>query len=138
MSAWGIQEALDDWLSAYQEANPQFELALENTAFTPTKGIMFLASVTSGRNRRPLGVGPNAVTEYSGFYQININGPVDEGVQPLVGAGDALATYFGRGTVLVSSDLTRVVIEISSVQSAIINGDWVTVPVTVQWFSTEP
>jgi hypothetical protein len=140
MSSLGIQTALDNAIIAFQAANAQFELALENTPYTPTKGVMYLSTAISGLNRRKIALGPQAVSvaEYMGYYQVSVNGAIDEGMATLRAAGDTVAAAFPSGLVLIGSDGTRVIIQIASPQSAIENGDWVTVPVAIQWFSTDP
>lgn len=134
MSAFSIARALDEHLQAMKLTN----VAFENAPFTPTKGQMYLSSLISGRDRIPLGFGANAVTQYSGSYQVNVNGPVDEGVQPGLRLADRVAEHFRRGTTLRAPDETRISVEISSVQAAITVGDWFTIPVVVRWFATEP
>jgi hypothetical protein len=130
MSLAPIQAALD----ARLQALTGIDIAWQGTAYQPATGRPFLMVRMSGRNRRPMGAGPIAAHIWEGFYQINVMWPAGEGTQPALVQADALVAHFPRALTLTTTAGSRVVIENTTVQPDYDAGDWVSVPVLINWF----
>lgn len=133
MSLRDIQTALDNHLSLFQSEH----VAWEGTEYEPLLTQPYLSTRISARSREALGFGADSAIMWQGFYQINVSYPVNEGTGAVYGRVDELIDHFPRGLTLSSGDAT-VKIEMVSPQPTIQEGHWVTVPVLVRWFSTEP
>lgn len=121
-----LQAALDTRLSTLAGG---YEIAWPNTDFAPSAGQTFLSPSFLPDQTLQVGLGATGKDETNGIYQIDVVYPAGSGRSTIP---DALADHFKRGTVL-SYNGTTVRIRSVSIESAITDGAYHFVPVTVSF-----
>lgn len=128
-----IQAALDDHLAAYAA----IEVAWPGGFYRPAHPQPYLTPSTAALTRTPRGAGQDSPHLWSGVYEIRVNYPAGEGLDPVHTEVDALLAHFARGTTLALASGGRVVVQSSSPMPGVPTPDWVSVPVRVTWFYSE-
>lgn len=136
MAQGPIQDALDAYLAAFGVPGAG-DIVVEGQIYEPKKGQAYLRAVVSGYARSPAGLGADAVMQENGSYAIRINRPASEGRGPASAIADRLVAYFKRGTSLAAAGQTVSVLYASR-QPAQEMGDWISIPVSVMFFASEP
>lgn len=121
-----IQAALDARLSTLAGG---YSIAWPNTQFEPAAGSTFLTPSFLPNETLQVGLGTNGKDETNGLYQIDVVYPAGNGRSTIP---DTVADHFKRGTVL-SYNGTTVRIRSVSIDSAITDGAYHFVPVTVSF-----
>lgn len=116
-----ILDAFDEALKAFNAANPvtvlapdgsyiynnqQMDIAFENTRYVPTVGRPYQETHLLTNQTIQSGNGENGTTYDSGFYQISLYYPRDEGAGAALGRADLLRQFFTRGRVVTSGGVT--------------------------------
>lgn len=135
MSASTIHVAFDTALETFASAN-SLKVGWENVAFDPPRGSIFLTVRMSAYTERPIGSGANARAEASGIYQINVHAPPGFGTKPALDMVALIEAAFPRGLNLSTTDSKSVTVRQVTPQPMMVEQQWVTVPVLVDWFST--
>lgn len=136
MSLYGAAiEALSLRLQAFTRGG---QVVLEGEPYTPIQDRGYISGRMAGYSREPTGFGENCVYRESGFYQVMIHRPVREGPLPAAQLADALVSHFPRGSGVDLGTGRWLKYENVSAQPAIIAGDWLSVPVVIGWFCTDP
>ena len=98
-----ISSALDTRLNALSGNIPT---AWENTAFIPTKDVLYLRPSLLPAPTIQAALGVNGIDEYIGIYQIDIFAPAGKGRGEAEIKADSVADHFKRGTDLSSNGKT--------------------------------
>ena len=114
------------------------QIAWPDVTFTPTKGVPFLKVEMSARVRRPLGLGADGVQEWTGSYQIGVYVQRDSGTRTSNEIASALLAAFPRGLALQTAQGIWVYVTEGSVPVPVPYGEWVMLPVQIDWFAHEP
>lgn len=114
------------------------DVVVEAETYAPQQNRPYLSGRMAAYSVTPTGFGANCVQEIRGNYQINIMRPAREGKGPGNKLADALVAHFPRGAGLVPETGKVCHIEITTAMTAIVAGDWRTVPVIVSWYCTDP
>ena len=123
-----IQTALDDRLNTLPG-----DKAWEGVIYYPTIGKPYVSTKIAARQRQVMGIGPNVPQIWYGTYQLVVCHPAMEGVAAAYATADSLLALFPRGLSLTAG-ASAVIVESASVGPTYTMGDWINVPVTVQWF----
>lgn len=134
MSHASIQTVFNTALQTFATAN-SLKVAWENVAFDPPRGAIFLSARMSARTSGITGMGANGRVMESGNYQVNVNAPTGLGMTSALAMADLLEVAFKRATSFTTSDSKLVVVKGCQVMPAIVDQQWITVPVLVDWFS---
>jgi hypothetical protein len=110
------------------EASPQY---------APKAGKPYLSGRLAAYARTPIGIGTPTPEMVAGSYQINVQRPATEGVGPGSAIAARLVHLFDRGTALALATGQVLTVEQASEQPAIFAGDWITIPVVIQYYGTE-
>jgi len=94
-------------------------------------------------SRTPLGFGADAVIQFSGTYQVLVSCPQGSGRNVCMRMGDVVSAAFPRGRAITFTALDTgtnhtVSVMISHAQPPMTNGDWISVPVLIEWMGTDP
>jgi hypothetical protein len=143
MSGTQLRYFEDAFIGILQPALPIECITAANVAwpektFVPTKGVPFLKPEVSGRNRRPVGVGATGVQQWDGLYQIGVYVPRDSGTRLQNAIASALLGLFPRGLSMTTPQGIVMWVMASTAPVPVPFGDWVNLPVQIQWFATEP
>lgn len=130
-----IASALDSFLLTFPG---NYTIVLEDHIFIPDSRTPYLAAKLSAYTRVNAGFGANSIMQENGFYTITVNRPAVEGRGAAGRMADALVDFFARGTVLATGTGQSLQILYASAQPSQSHGDWLTLPVVVSWFCTEP
>lgn len=113
------------------------QIAWPNAVYSPVKGVNYLSVAGAGRARQPVGFGADGVQQWTGLYNVGVFVPRDAGDREQdILAGKVLAA-FPRGLNLPTAAGAVLIVEYSSVSTAVPFGDWSQLPVAVHWFATE-
>ena len=128
-----IRAALMNQLEVYRAANSAI-VAWPNVKYEPVKGTSYLEpSFFPGEAEQGV-LGTNGVNKQIGIFQILIWEPIGIGIGAMTIKADAIVTQFKRGTDLTKNS-TIVTLASAWAGGAIQNGDWIYIPVTVNWYS---
>lgn len=135
MSAeWDVQSALVTSFDALDLGPTSFE----NREFTPPNdGSLWYELFTLPGGRDPFTMGDEGDDEYTGVFQIDVNGPVGEGTRTIVDAAGFLTAFYKAGKV-VSSNGRDVKIHRSEISQARPGAASVVISVTVYWRTMIP
>ncbi len=131
MSNKAISTALSTHLKTMTGLPP---VAWENAAFTPTNGTLYLRENTLFAGDIPIGLGFGDTVQKVGIYQVTVCSPLNAGKFAALDMADKVATHFARGTKL-TKDSTIVIIGVTSIAPAMIDGNWFIVPVSINYQS---
>ncbi len=127
-----IASAFDVWLGSLGLPG---DTVYEGVVYQPQNGRPYFSARMAAYTRQPQGTGPNAAYLESGTYQVNVNRPLGEGLQPARAAADSLAASLARGTMLALGNGGSVTVQNVAAGPAIEAGAWVSVPVSFSWFA---
>jgi hypothetical protein len=133
LSQAAVADALDQQLLPFTAGG---DINLEGTPYIPQAGQPYIASRLSSYNRSPLGVGPDTAFAALGTYQLSVNRPAIGGLALGRAIAARLVLLFARGTALTLVSGQVLTIENATEQPIIAAGDWITIPVTVNWYVT--
>jgi hypothetical protein len=105
--------------------------------YAPQAGVGYLSGRLSAYDRVPMGIGAPTPQSVTGFYQISVNRPTAEGSDLADAIAARLVNLFDRGTALALETGQVLTVQQASERPAITSGDWLTVPVVIEWFGTE-
>ncbi len=131
-----ISAALDAYLQSELTGNT-LDIAWEGVAYDPQTGRPYLRVSLSGYNRTPQGPGSNTIFLEMGVYSVTVVWPVGEGKAPLLAEADKIRAMFPRNLSLTLSGQAPLVVQATSLGPAFNSGDWLNVPVTVRWITSE-
>jgi hypothetical protein len=138
MSELSIEQALDSLLVAFAARPGVGDVNLRGAIYTPTKGKPYVSGRVTGYNRVPAGLGPNCVYQVDGVYQVTVVRPTAEGKVPGGQVAAAILSAFARGVPVVTADNIRVSLLGASEQAPLDSGDWLSTPVMIRFFASEP
>jgi hypothetical protein len=118
--------------------NGNVQIAWPEKTFVPTKGQPYLRPEMSARVRTPMGVGADSVRQWTGTYQISVMVPRDTGTRLQNELASAVLMAYRRGLSVVTPQGIWLYITESTVPPAVPFGDWINLPVQIQWFAHEP
>ncbi|MBQ0112963.1 MAG: hypothetical protein KBT03_07525 [Bacteroidales bacterium] len=106
------------------------EVALENEAFVrPDDGYWYEVSVIPSAPQQ-IELGTEARSRWYGILQVNICVPKDSGTRAMNERFDAIAKHFRSGLILEGVRIVK-----TYRTSAVDDGDFLVLPVTVEWWS---
>ena len=105
--------------------------------YNPQAGVGYLSGRLSAYARTPVGIGPDVPSSVTGSYQVNVQRPAVEGSGMANAIAGMLVHLFVRGAALALATGQVLIVEQASEQPAIPSGDWITVPVVIEYFGTE-
>jgi Bacteriophage related domain of unknown function len=120
------------------EGIPDDQIAWPEKTFVPKKGNPFLKPEMAGRTRRPVGFGANSVKQWDGFYQIGVFVPRDTGTRLQNQVASQLLRIYPRGLGAQTPQGVQIHVTNSTAPTPVPWGDWINLPVQVEWFATEP
>jgi hypothetical protein len=126
-----IQKALDGRLALFPG-----EKAWEGVPYTPKIGTPYIYSSVSGRVGETIGIGPGVPRFWRGAYQLMVAHPTGEGMVPAYETATSLLDHFPRGLTLVNGEAS-VIIERGHIPQSYRAGDWINVPVIIEWYCEE-
>ena len=135
MSSETIRVAIDNYLSTAQSG--LIDIAWEGNTYYPNQSTPYLAPRMAALVRRPMGVGSDAVNQWSGNYQISAWYAVGHGMAPILAKVDEILTLFKRGTSLTTTDGLTITFETPSPTPAIQDSKWLHMPILIKWFAYE-
>lgn len=97
----------------------------EGVLYTPVAGTPYLAVQLIAISRRALGIGPGAVLEWDGTYQVSAFWPIGEGRAPAAAVVDSILALFPRGLSLTTTDGTVIKFEASTPIPLITQAPWI-------------
>ena len=104
----------------------------------PTKGRPYLLPRMAARSRRPMGVGADSVQEWTGIYQVGVIVPRDQGTRLENEIASSVLKAYRRGLTVETLQGIFVIVTASSAPPSQPFGDWVQLPVQINWFAHEP
>ena len=95
MSAeWNVQSALVSSFAALDLGPTSYE----NREFTPPDdGSLWYEVFTLPGGRDPATLGDGGEDEYVGVFQVDVNGPIGEGVRTIIESASAITAYYTAG-----------------------------------------
>lgn len=131
-----ISAALDAFLQSALSSNP-LDVAWEGTAYLPQTGRPYLRVDLSAYTRVPGGTGQQVVFIERGTYTVAVMWPSGSGKAAPVAEADRIKSIFPRALSLPLSGQAPLVVQDASLAPANVSGDWLSVPVTVSWMTSE-
>lgn len=128
-------KALGDHLKTFTRGG---QVVLAGEVFSPAQDRGYVRGRFAAYTRNPAGFGADSVYLENGTYEVSICRPGREGELPAAQLAVAVAAHFARGSGLVLGTGEFLHFENVSAFPAIIAGDWLTVPVVISWFCTDP
>ena len=135
MSYRAIAEALETLAATFTLAGVVVQ---QDGVYMPVSGVPYLKCELSGYNDTPAGFGANSMMQQVGTFQLSVMRPSTEGVKRGRDLADRLVALFKRGTNISLPNGQTLIIDYTSPQPAQIHGDWISVPVVVNWFASLP
>jgi hypothetical protein len=137
-----FDDAMNNTLQAALTANT-IEGIGENIAwpektFAPVKGVPWLKPELAARSRRPVGFGADSVQQWDGTFQVGIFVPRDSGTRLQNQIASQILAVFKRGLALQTPDGVWITVTRGTAPVAVPYGDWINLPVQIDWFATEP
>lgn len=129
MSRAAIRAALESWLNGM---SPAISTAWENRSFTPVNGTPY-------QRVNLLAADPDNTTQGSamfielGILQVTLNYPVGAGPAAIEARAEALRSRFKRGTTLSASGINVHITRTPSIEPAIQEPGWYSIPVSIRW-----
>ena len=124
-----IRKALETQLAAI---TPAMATSFENVAFTPTPGVAYQRSNLLPNTPDDSQIGSKVFFE-RGIYQVTLCYPMGNGPAACEARAQLIKDAFKRGTSLVESGVTVIIMNAPSVSSAMIDGDRFCVPVSLRY-----
>jgi Bacteriophage related domain of unknown function len=131
----GVRHAFEALLNTFTAGG--YVVTETQPFYAPQAGVGYLSGRLSAYQRTPMGIGAPTPEQVTGFYQINVNRPTAEGSDPADAIAARLVNLFDRGTALATETGQVLTVQQASERPAITAGDWLTVPVVVEYFGTE-
>ena len=122
-------------LSTHLQSMPSLpSVAWENAPFDPVAGTVYISEHYLPANTSAVGVEDGSSDHFVGVYQLSIH--ANSGAYKLEAQtlADSIAAHFARGTSL-TYEAQKVRIEVSSIASALQQGDRYMIPVSINWRS---
>ncbi len=126
-----IQNALDS-----RFATLPGQKAWPGVPFSPTVGVPYAAASVAARAAEHVGIGPGQPRFWRGAYQIMVAHPTGEGLKPAHETVESVLALFQRGLNLTSNN-ANVIVERSWAAQPYPSGDWINIPVTIEWLCEE-
>lgn len=126
-----IRSALETRLSATM---PAASCSFENVDFTKTAGVTYQRSNLRPNIPDDAQIGSKVFFE-RGIYQVTVCAPAGTGPAACEARAQLVKDAFKRGTSLVESGVTVVIMNAPSVSSAMIDGDRFCIPVSMRYQS---
>lgn len=114
------------------------DIAWPEKTYRPQKNIPYVKPEMAARNRRPLGFGADAVQEWTGTFQIGVFVPRDSGTRLQNEIASQLLRAYPRGLAMQTPQGVWMTVTRSTVPAPVPFGDWVNLPVMIDWFAHEP
>lgn len=114
------------------------QIAWPEKTFVPTKGIPYLKPELAARVRRPVGFGADSVKQWDGTWQIGIFVPRDTGTRLMNAVASIVIRTYPRGLRLTTPQGLTMSVTNSTAPVPVSFGDWVNLPVQIEWFAFEP
>lgn len=132
----------EDMLNRQLEAAPitgiNGNIAWPDKTYVPTKGVPYLKPELAARARTPVGFGADSVQQWTGAYQVGVFVPRDTGTRLQNELASQVLAAFPRGLTMQTPQGIWMTVTRGTVPVSVPFGDWLNVPVTIEWFATEP
>lgn len=138
MAELNLRDITDALNGVLQAAAITSEIAWPNRVYTPKKGVSYLKPEFAGRARTPLGMGADAVQQWTGIFQIGVFVSRDTGEREQAELATKVMTAYPRGKTMVTPQGMRVIVSHTSAPAPVPFGDWSNLPLQVNWFATQP
>ena len=136
MSLKAVRNILNTRLNAY---TPALSIAWENVTFTPKTNVTHVRVNFIPAETRPAARFRTAMVFESGFYQIDVYAPQDQGTSTIDTLVEGIRTHFNRGLRLTDSDNNVVQInDTPSISQGQREAGFYRVRITVDWFAYLP
>jgi hypothetical protein len=138
MSLKAVRDILNTHLNAY---TPTLNIAWENVAFTPKTNETHVRVNFVPTESKETARFKSAMVRETGFYQIDVYAPQDQGTSSVDTLVEGLRAHFNRGRVLSDSNNNRVNIrDTPKTSQGRREGGYYRVTITVDWFAhfTQP
>ena len=122
-------------LSTHLSAMPSLPaVSWENAPFDPVAGTVYLSEHYLPADTTEVGLADDSSSQFIGVYQVSIH--ANSGAYKLEAQvlADSITAHFERGTEL-TYEAQKVRIEVSSIASALQQGDRYMIPVSINWRS---
>lgn len=114
------------------------QIAWPEKTYVPVKGLPYIKPELAARARRPVGFGADSVQQWDGTYQVGIFVPRDSGTRLQNIVASEILAAFPRGLALQTTEGLWMTVTRGTVPTPVPFGDWVNLPVLIDWFSFEP
>ena len=122
-------------LSTHLAAMPSLpSVAWENAPFNSVSGTVYLSESYLPAATSSIGVEDSSSSQFIGVYQVSIHSNSGDYKLEAQTLADDVAAHFARGTMLDYED-QRVRVEVSSISSALLEGNRYMTPVSIHWRS---
>ena len=110
----------------------------DGEVFLPCDDVPYAYGRMAAISPNPGGYGADAVINWQGVYTILVNSPRNLGKQAAGQLADTVVAAFPRGLGVVTATGQAMSVSQASAQPSEDSGDWITIPVQVQWFGSDP
>lgn len=107
-------------------------IAYEALPFKPVRGTPFVACVVAPVSADQATLGDGHVVLHRGTFEVSVVYPSNKGTGDAEAMADAIKAEFRGGTVL-TRNTTQVIIAGAKRSLALIEADWLRIPVSVAW-----
>ncbi len=132
------QDIDDAFTAVYRTLSGFGALQTDGQLFAPQEEVPYAFGRMSAIVAMPGGYGADSVINWRGTYTILVNSPRSLGKQF---AGQMAATVieaFPRALSVVTTAGPAMQVDLAQAAPADDMGDWITIPVNVNWFGTDP
>lgn len=128
-----IRKALEERLQSLQ---PAMDTAFENTKYEPKPDCPYQRAFLLPAPSQSIGFTGRArdFVRETGIFQISLYYPINEGTREAGSRAEAIRNHFRRGTTLISGGI-KVITERGSVATALREGTWHVLPVSIPYYS---
>lgn len=113
-------------------------IAWPRKTYVPKKGIPYLKPELAARARTPVGFGADSVQLWNGSYQIGVFTPRDLSSHLQDQIASAILRLYPRGLAMQTPQGVWMTVTRCTAPVSVPFGDWENLPVTIDWFATEP
>ena len=113
------------------------DVNVTGTDYTPQAGRPYITGSLTSYIRTPVGYGLSAPHDVRGTYQVSVNRPAIEGLATADSVAKRVEALFPRGLSLALATGAVLTVMSASERPEMTSGDWLTVPVVIEWYGTE-
>jgi len=114
------------------------DIVTEGDPYTPVEGRPYVMTKLAAYSRVPTGPGANCVMQESGSYMVSLRVDAAEGRNGASAIAEQVVALFPRGRTLTTPGGQFISILVASALPAIPDGAWLTVPISISFFATDP